>query len=366
MSLSNDQTNEYATRQVLSFIRLGESGAPSKRAWSINLLPEAGPFNWDNLDIYDIKGRLLFKDKMLSLVGGLQIRMRMAATTILGAPTWSAGVGPTFDISRAIQKAEQLAADHDLTPVAGAQALVCYSYPKLGLLCSKNNSIEKVVIDLGDFIIIPTNAGANAGTPESIICWSPFDLITNATIGALNESWSIAIAALPEMPSGTSNLTRAIASAQASVEEKTLELKLHGQETSVYCAVATGQMLLEYYGIAKTQKEIATAMKTSSTGSENPDQLAAYRSLTGGTLDPLFDDKPSYEGAKSEIQQARPLKSGISGHARACAGYKVDNDQWLYIYDPWPVGQGAIYYENWNDKNLIHTNFITLKRILYT
>lgn len=366
--LPKDQTDEYATRQVLSFLRIGESGPPSKRAWSIELLPESGPFGWDNLDIYDIDKKLLFRDKTITLTNNTKLRVRTAASDLLGSPVWSASVGPYLDIQTAIPKAIEVALKSSLVPTEGAQSLVCYSYPKLGLLCRSRDEKQEYVVDLGDFTIVSRQIANSVQSPEQLTCWSPYDLVTPATIGSIREGWKRNLGNLPPAPPSPSQLANAVAKAREGTQEQTVELHLHGQETPVYCAVATAEMILEYYEIQKTQTEIAQVMHTSATGTENPDQVNGYASLSGGALTATLQDKPAFETAQTEILDARPFKSGVPGHARAGAGFKVDGDQsWLYIYDPWPPNQGAgPYWENWNMPSLPHTNFICVKKTTFS
>jgi hypothetical protein len=147
---------------------------------------------------------------------------------------------------------------------------------------------------------------------------------------------------------------------------------LYAQQTDVYCAVATGQMILDFHRWPFTQDQIATAMSTDASGTTNSNQVAGYESLTNNLFDATFDSSADWSEAKSEIDANRPLKSGISGHARACAGWKRQNifwimqspKRWLQIYDPWPWNAdickgGAVVWEDWDAVE--HTNFIYVR-----
>jgi len=59
---------------------------------------------------------------------------------------------------------------------------------------------------------------------------------------------------------------------------------LYAQQTNVYCAVATGQMILDFHRWPFTQDEIATAMGTGAGGTDNDGQVAGYESLTNNSL----------------------------------------------------------------------------------
>jgi hypothetical protein len=150
--------------------------------------------------------------------------------------------------------------------------------------------------------------------------------------------------------------------------------ELYAQQTDVFCAVATGQMILDFYKYHFTQDEIATAMNTGAGGTTNPDQVTGYETLSGNCLDATFDGSADWAEARAEIDANRPLKSGIPGHARACAGWKRQNisligqplRRWLRIYDPWPwnadiCAGGQIVWEDWDAVD--HTNFIYVRHV---
>jgi Peptidase_C39 like family len=363
--LSKDETDDFATRQVMSLVRRGEGAPPSKRNWSLDLLPEGGSFNWDNLNLYDVSHRLLFRDKIIKLDANTRIRLRTAASNLLRVPVWSASATSSFDAQASLAKATDVATQSGLVPIEGEEALVCYSYPKLGLLCNMPGADYQSIVDLGNFQIIDVRTASQVTSPEMITCWSPYDVVGPATIGAFRATWEGAMTALPAGPTSPAGVLPAVEIAQQNLEEQTVELNLHVQETSYYCAVATAQMILEYNGIKKTQSEIAAAMRAQPPGVDNQPQIDGYKTLSAGQLDALIETRPTFEGAKNEIAAARlPMKSGIYGHARACAGFRNDGQPWLYIYDPWP-GSG-IYWENWDGPQIHHTNFIYVRQVLYS
>jgi hypothetical protein len=124
-------------------------------------------------------------------------------------------------------------------------------------------------------------------------------------------------------------------------------------------------MILASHGLQRTQDEIATVMHTGPSGTTTQDQVAAYGALANGRYSGALRDKPTFDAAKQEIDQVRSLKSGIPGHARALAGWKISQtdggpmEQFLYVYDPWPPKQGQVYWEDWTAVMKVHpTNFI--------
>ena len=148
--------------------------------------------------------------------------------------------------------------------------------------------------------------------------------------------------------------------------------ELYAQKNGYYCAVATGQMILDFYRYYYSQDDIAAAMCTSTNGTGNPGQVNGYESLSKSCLDATYDNTANWSEAKAEIDANRPVKSGGPGHARACAGWKRENiciwpgpcKRWLKIYDPSPANSdicagGSIYWEDWDTKT--HTNFIYIR-----
>ena len=111
-----------------------------------------------------------------------------------------------------------------------------------------------------------------------------------------------------------------------------------------------------------TQDHIANVMGCGWTGGcSNPQQLTYYRTARPdglGKAGSNTDYSPTFGKARTEINHARPLKSGVPGHARCCIGYRTYPDQ-LRINDPWPVNQGDAYWEYWN--GVTHTNYIYVR-----
>lgn len=142
---------------------------------------------------------------------------------------------------------------------------------------------------------------------------------------------------------------------------------LHAQQKSDYCAVATCQMILCYYRYYYSQDQIAPALGYAPGGCPS-DQSAGYEALTCNHLEATYDTSPTWEEASAQIAALHPLKTGISGHARACAGTSavvsipggISNKK-LYLYDPWPWNAdykqgGMVSWEAWDA--VTHTNYV--------
>ena len=135
-----------------------------------------------------------------------------------------------------------------------------------------------------------------------------------------------------------------------------------------YCAVATCQMILCYYRYYFTQDQIAPACGYSAGSGCPSDQSPGYESMSCNHIDATFDNAPTWQKAQDQIDALHPFKSGISGHARACAGYSRTpwifggtTEEKLYIYDPWPWNAdfavaGTVTWEDWD--SITHTNYV--------
>ena len=107
--LTDDESKEIATRQILSFLSVNEEEShkrgPSKALFSLSKIPagaiddQAPFFTWQGRPIYDVDGVLLFRDQSIDLDGKNSLTVRTAGSDLLRTPVWSvrAGVNPGFD-----------------------------------------------------------------------------------------------------------------------------------------------------------------------------------------------------------------------------------------------------------------------------
>jgi hypothetical protein len=282
--------------------------------------------------------------------------------------------------------------------VTGSE-LVCYSYPKVGVRVDLEGSDDDGQSLIFDVASLAPVERFGADEREGFTAWSYYHTIVERREAERERIWELADAELEAVRSATPRMfARAFTAREALRIKDSLIVKsrlaipfyssqvlkfgprctphdcfeLYAQQTDVYCAVATGQMILDFYRWYYTQDEIAAAMNTGATGTTNPDQEAGYESLSRQCLDATFDGSADWEEARAEIDANRPLKSGIYGHARACAGWQRQNlflveqqpKRWLRIYDPWPWNAdicqgGAIVWEDWD--TIDHTNFIYVR-----
>jgi hypothetical protein len=385
--LTEHASKKIASRQILSFltlsapkakarIRAGSRRTLNRSLFSLDALPEKAfrggraLFNWTSRDIYDVDGRLLFRDQTIDLGSGNEWSVRTAASNWLRAPVWSVEAGPALDVEGLMAEAlAELRNKPDLEPLFVDDEedvrLVSYSYPKLGILCySRTDPAAKFVIDIGDLSIIPLDSFECQDNPESATAvWSPYDIVVRSTIAEFRSLWQFNLTLLPELPKTVRDLPKAIEAAMAFTieeEETNPELVRTGQQTNVFCAAATAQMILQHHNITKNQNEIAGVMNTGPEGAFPLNQVKAIPILTHNRFLAEPDKHIGFSEAKIEIHQNRPFKIGGPMHARACGGFKVENGNknWLHIYDPWPSNQGKIYYEAWEAENQVNYMYV--------
>ena len=391
MPVSEARSKEIATRQLLSFLSVtdeeqdanGRRRAPSKKLFSLSRISDdakldASPLlKWQTREIYDVDGALLFLDQILDLGGDNRIEVRTAANDLLRTPVWSVRAGETLGVGAAINKALETINDRpDLKPVQDdpetPPRLICYAYPKLGILAYRPDQPDvRFVVDLWERTFFPVKrneAVLPEGGPvtESIrTIWSPYDLVSRATVDLFRERFNRSEAGLPRMPQHPQQLRPAVAAARATIEERTTNPELFpviGQQTNTFCAPATMAMILRHHSVIKDQHTIATQMQTSPvTGTTPPNQANAIDDLTENRFFGSLDETTSFSEGKDEIRANRPFKTGGISHARACCGFMIETSfkEWLYIYDPLPANKGNIYFEAWDAD--FHANYIYVR-----
>src|SRR6201999_1274724 len=103
------------------------------------------------------------------------------------------------------------------------------------------------------------------------------------------------------------------------------ELRLIGQQTDFFCAVATAKMIFDYHHEPpKTQDEIAFVMKTLVDGTRPKQQSDAILLLTELRFKGEFDPDTTFREAEREINNNLPFRTGSASHARACGGFLVE------------------------------------------
>jgi hypothetical protein len=342
----------------------------------------------DPLKIYDLKGKLLFYD--FKITDSSDNNHGFVRSSAMGAELPlidSINIGTAnFDPEKSIALAVKLANDEYAESQIAAKQFVCYGYPRIGVLVSvkRNNDDFFIVYDAitgsritefeGEFI--ESDAGdieKNEGMP----LYSYIDrFITEAgTEPAFNAEWKN-VEKLIECNNAFFNdlsLERRLLPVMRGVS---LPIPVVGQETDVFCAVATAKMALDFLGFTGlSQEEIAQKMNTGVTGTSNFGQRKGYEKLTENQWTAQEDNSPTYEEALNHLNSFLPIKSGIPRHARLLRGCReyiylepktlnvLFRKQFYLINDPSPVNQGQYTIEGIDKPgNDFYKNFLLIKK----
>jgi hypothetical protein len=374
---------EHASLAVLRDARVE---IPGVGAWL------SGRVRKEPIAIHDINGTLLFLDFPIIRGGETFGYVRTAASQIVGNPVVSLDLGPrSWDFEAAVRKLLPRVKKEFQGAKASEPLLVCYSYPKLGVMFSLEGpgAPARVIYDVADLVRIPDRPEKEV---EGSFAWSFYDSLSDAErrsrvkrfTAAEEARLAIDARARREIVAARSlqSVRDLVAFRWKQTTTKLLQycshypytharghhcFSLHAQQVNDYCAVATCQMILCYYRYYFSQDDIAPACGYSPGGCP-PDQSPGYESMSCNHLDASFDASPTWAKARDQIDLLRPLKTGIPGHARACAGYSRTSwifggtiDEKLYIYDPWPWNAdfalgGEVRWEDWGA--ITHTNYV--------
>lgn len=386
---------EALKHTVLAVRRAWASGVPDFTEWgSANVDP-------DPLIINDLNGDRLFYDFNVNLDKRTIGVVRASANKVVGSPIVSLQLGPhRWSVSDVSREAAKVVKKREAITDINDTSLVCYCYPKIAIKVDAISSEAGPLSTLVDVADLKPVKCFGADEEEGFSSYSFIDEVAIPEADIRFRKWEAAEseleASLKSVPSADElegakvdlvDLKHKIALKPyidyiPFFSWKTIKyaprcnasevFRLYAQQTNVYCAVATGQMILDFYKYHFDQNAIATAMGTGTGGTSNTGQVNGYESLSNNGLDAIYDNTATWSEAKSEIDANRPLKSGIPGHARACAGWKRQNitligqppKRWLKIYDPWPWNAdickgGAVYWEDWD--SVYHTNFIYVR-----
>jgi hypothetical protein len=387
---------ERAMHHALLGIRRAWAGAvPDFEGWgAIELDP-------DPLVIHDLNGQELFYEYGVMDGNELVGSVKASASKAIGSAVPTIEFGPRgWDPGEATRAAEgQIKKRYPKSKLLNSE-LVCYSYPKIGIRVDMDDpemGTRSIIFDASDFSMVERTG---ADELEGQTSWSFYDNVVGPDPSAAERRWSLSDEELEAARTKTPNvLARGFTLRELPRLKSTFVVEspyiyiplysskvikyaprctphdcfaLYAQKTNVYCAVATGQMILDFYRYHCSQDDIATAMGTGAGGTTNTGQVQGYESISNNCLDATYDNTANWSEAKAEIDANRPLKSGIPGHARACAGWKRQNifligqqpKRWLRIYDPWPWNAdicqgGKIVWEDWDA--VTHTNFIYIR-----
>lgn len=385
---------------LLAIRRAWASRVPDFEAWGRY---ELDP---DPLVLHDLNGQILFYEFAVMRGRRPVGAVKTSASKVVGAAVPTIELTPRkWDPGKATQAATaKVREGFPKAEIAGTEFVV-YSYPKIGVrvnFARPESGMQSQILDVASLAPVEK---FSPDEPDGFTSWSFYERAERDGLERV-QRWEQADRELEAARSDTPQILQPGFTArelpklrttflpkmpdwQRFVREyipyrssKTIRFgprcnthecfELYAQKNNYFCAVATGQMILDFYRWYYTQDQIATAMSTTTSGTTNPGQVAGYESLSNNCLDATYDSAADWLEAKTEIDANRPLKSGVPGHARACAGWMRENfcvwpgpcRRWLKIYDPSPwnadiCAGGSVYWEDWDTKT--HTNFIYIR-----
>ena len=311
------------------------------------------------LIIYDPNGLLLFHQYEITKDGKNIGQIRMAASKVLGSPVIMIQETPDpINYQGAITKSEELLKSTFKDAEYSEPVLVCYSYPRIGIMyevTKKNDKTEKVIIDAVETFIVPNEYPKNSGDTG---VWSLYDDISPDQIDDKVEKWNNAVEAI-KFTTYTQQ--------SKSLHSKTLweTGDLEPQTNGVWCAVASAKMIAKWYGTSHSLTHIANVMDAwnysttpkSPGGVTDPEELYYYDGASDGLQRDayrIYVNHFIWYDFVDHIDNNDVTTSSIPGHVRACDGYKYydSGDKYLHIYDPgWPTtSAGSIYWESLETK----------------
>jgi len=347
-------------------------------------------------DIRDLNGSALFRDYPILDRAGEKIGIMR-----------SSAIGPQLPLIDAIfvgkllydeLSVEKTVIGHATVDYPGAsfasKGFVCYGYPRIGIRLTVTPSAGPafdVVYDAHTASRVReirersvAEAGfESAGGAGSSIDGEPFYSYAGRLPEASGEDpyaaqWSQALDFIGAVSTRSIKTTRvtstrdivllaetarrddsvSIESRKPAMRGITLPIQLIGQDTPVYCAVATGKMILNYIGHPDlTQAAIAEAFRTGPQGTTNDNMIAGLATLTAGRWSAGLDLDPTVDAATKYLARFLPGKSGIPGHARLLRGWReytyLDPNSgrpflstaFYLVNDPYPTGFGQYAME---------------------
>jgi hypothetical protein len=380
-----------------------------RRAWSSETpdFKEWGKFELDEekpIVLYDINGQKLFYEFNVIIGDNIIGSVKTSASKMLGSAVPAIQLSPRkWNPEEANNQAKEKVSKMYPEVEIIKTEFVCYSYPKVGVrIYMKEPEIGKrsIIFDAADFSQIE-EFGPDG--PMGQAAWSFYERISDKNLSDRKTRWEKENEEIESLRSDIPKIfDRTLTDRELKELKPKFKLKskleypyiispysfktvpfsprcnthdcfeLYAQKTNVYCAVATGQMLLDFYRYYYSQIDIAAAMGTGPSGTYISGMLNGLNQLSKKCLDATWDGTASWNEAKAEIDNNKPLASIIPGHARACAGWKRQNiciwpgpcKKWLKIYDPWPWSSnicngGAIYWEDWDLQT--HWGFVYLR-----
>jgi hypothetical protein len=337
--VSIDKAYEQANSGLQDFIDRGMVDSD----WS------SAKIDSDPIEVYDPNGEKLFYLFYIDKDGKNIGTIKIASSKALGSSILTFGTVPSYieKDSMDLKAKEYIEENYENAKLLSLQ-VVCYDYPKIGLsltFINQDGNQDQVLLDAYDY----------SKVPESDVA-SFYDSIAESDISSRVSEWE-------DQDTYLDDIAEKSYSTKATVTKTLSGFHLYPQEDEDSCAMATAQMISDYYGYTRTQQQIAQTMGVNPGVDliEIDDMVDNYykKSVSNGGIGKTstyleYVDDVLFNTVKSEINSYHPIHTcrneGLSRHARAIAGYSyvtTSGNEYVYIYEPWPVNQGDLYWENW-------------------
>jgi PKD repeat protein len=374
--ISPENARVLADAALLEFVLSGSPGLESG-SW------EGSGITPNPVTIYDTNGEPLFYQFEVSNAGDPLGGIKIGASRVLPSSVMTIELTPPYWDE---EEAEDMAEASLLKVCPGCTIIssepVCYSYPKIGQRITYarpgSNVTEEYILDTAtSHQVTPDSSWSYYGSieeetvPGNQVAWDEEEAIhrlvlEKAQMYGYSETTTLSQAKMealrelttPFYKAGSGGAVVLGAGEATTAGKKVLSINLYPQEKGDWCAVAALQMISDYFGTSYTQNDIARLTNTDG-GMYVEDEVEFFINHLG-MQESYADYSPSYQKEVYEIENDRPFGSNIEsftiagGHARVGAGY---NDEWgrseIYIYDPWPVNKGSVYWEPYSAMNHI-------------
>ncbi|AAM30098.1 C39 family peptidase [Methanosarcina mazei] len=355
-SVTAEEAFKHANAQMINFIATNTSGFENWTGASIDS---------KQLELYDPTGQKLYYQfsvyKNKTLIGIIDI----AADKRLGQTVQLVLFEPKpFDATTVMNKSIEIAKNEYPDGKIKSTQMVVYDYPLVGAMTIVKDKItgdeHRIFVDAYTLDVVPDKPATETepgiwsiyeqrlknGIENNIKHWQKSDeLVKSIEQAAATKGVSINAAVTEE---NIKKLSADITKSRTDVEVD-LGATVYAQITSYYCAPATAKMLTKYYNDESPHQTTIYEMMNgvAPNGVYNSEQLLYYHSSSGlNKPNSYVEDSINFEEATNEIDNGRPFKSGVTGHARMCRGYKISgSDEYLRIGDPNPVYFRIPYWE---------------------
>jgi hypothetical protein len=374
-------------------------------AWvELNLLNYSGSFPQAALEgaelhgstpVHDLNGEVLFHRFPIFQndvsIGSADV----AAHTAFGAPLLAVAPLAVWDEQQLLAQAQDVlhkrgAEKRKAKPESYDEVrFVAYSYPKIAVQFLLDGK-EVAMLECFSWIDVPREEDSKRKKmePGSFERWSLLDELPAKHKRDNHAKFEERVNAIdhPKLSAesggttgGFGPISYAMINAVASIIQLTISYEIHfsgrstdhhvcfelrGQETSVWCVVASVQMVLDFYRYNYPQTKIAQQLDLGTLsnpsglpyGDENK-VVTQLEVMSSNALSASMTATPTFAHYTSELQQNRPMISFIPGHSRAVAGYTSSlialvgyaPFHGLLVYDPWPPNAGVITrWENYD------------------